>query len=179
MRPERFRAIVAVHLLLLRGNEVLLLQRANTGYEDGNYSVIAGHLNGNETASQAMAREAAEEAGIMLRPADLRFVHIMHRKEAAEEDERIDLFFATTRWQGEPKIGEPEKCGELRWAALDALPTNMVPYVRVALEQYRQNRHFSEFWRLLGPAAGAQSCGGRTKEAADVPAGGDPAAPRS
>ena len=179
MSPERFRAVVAVHLLLLRGEEVLLLRRANTGYEDGNYSVIAGHLDGNETVSQAMAREAAEEAEIMVGSADLRFVHIMHRKEAADADERIDLFFAATRWQGEPKIGEPEKCGELRWAALHALPTNMVPYVRVAFEQFRQNRHFSEFWPVLGPAAGAQSGGGQTEVAADVLAGGDPAGPRS
>ncbi len=177
MRPERFRAIVAVHLLLLRGEEVLLLRRANTGYEDGNYSVIAGHLDGNETASQAMVREAAEEAGIVVRPADLRFAHFMHRREAADVDERIDLFFAATRWRGEPRIGEPEKCDELRWAARDALPTNLVPYVRLALEQVRQNRHFSEFWPILGPAAGAQSGGGQP-EAADVPAGGDPA-PRS
>ena len=146
MRTERFRAVVAVHLFLLRGEEVLLLRRANTGYEDGNYSVIAGHLDGNETASHAMAREAVEEAGISLAPADLRFVHIMHRKEAVEADERIDLFFAATRWQGEPEIAEPEKCSALRWAALDALPPNMVPYVRAALEHYRQHHAYAEFW---------------------------------
>jgi 8-oxo-dGTP diphosphatase len=153
MKPDRFRAVVAVHLLLLRGDEVLLLRRANTGYEDGNYSVVAGHLDGNETASQAMVREAAEEAGIQVAQADLRFVHIMHRKEAAEAEERIDLFFSATRWKGEPVIGEPEKCGELRWASLDALPANMVPYVRVALEEFRQQRFYAEFWPVLGPAA--------------------------
>jgi 8-oxo-dGTP diphosphatase len=146
MKPDRFRAVVAVHLLLLRGDEVLLLRRANTGYEDGNYSVVAGHLDGNETASQAMVREAAEEAGIQVAQADLRFVHIMHRKEAAEAEERIDLFFSATRWEGEPEIGEPEKCGELCWASLDALPANMVPYVRLALEQSRRDRVYTEFW---------------------------------
>jgi 8-oxo-dGTP diphosphatase len=146
MRTERCRAVIAVHLLLLRGEEVLLLRRSNTGYEDGNYSVIAGHLDGNETASQAMVREAAEEAGIIVAPVDLRFVHVMHRKEAAEADERIDLFFAATRWQGEAKIAEPEKCSELCWAALDALPPNMVPYVRAALDHYRQQQAYAEFW---------------------------------
>jgi 8-oxo-dGTP diphosphatase len=145
-QAERFRAVVAVHLLLLRGEAVLLLRRANTGYEDGNYSVVAGHLEGNETASQAMVREAHEEAGILVAPAELRFVHIMHRKEVAEADERIDLFFAATQWQGEPEIREPEKCSELRWAVLDALPSNVVPYVRAALEHYRHNCVYAEFW---------------------------------
>lgn len=149
--PERFRAVVAVHLLLLRGEEVLLLRRAKTGYEDGNYSVVAGHLDGNETASQAMVREAFEEAGIRVALADLRFVHVMHRKESAEADERIDLFFAATRWQGEPQIREPDKCRELRWASLDALPPNVVPYVRAALEHHHQHRAYAEFW----PAATA------------------------
>jgi ADP-ribose pyrophosphatase YjhB (NUDIX family) len=155
MRPERFRAVVAVHLMLLRGREVLLLRRANTGYADGNYSVVAGHLDGNETARQAMVREAAEEAGIIVAPADLRFVHVMHRKEAAEADERIDLFFTATRWQGEPEIREPEKCSELRWASLNALPPNMVPYVRAALDHYRQQRAYAEFW----PAVDAPTSG--------------------
>jgi len=148
---ERFRVVVAVHLLLLRGEEVLLLRRANTGYEDGNYSLVAGHLDGNETARQAMVREGFEEAGIQVAPADLRFVHVMHRKEAVEADERIDLFFAATRWQGEPEIGESEKCSELLWSPLSALPTNMVPYVRAALGHYRQQQAYAEFWLPAAP----------------------------
>ena len=56
LAPRRFRATVAVHLFLLRGGEVLLLRRHNTGYEDGNYSVIAGHLDGAEPATMTLSR---------------------------------------------------------------------------------------------------------------------------
>ena len=45
---KRFKLIVAVHLFLLRNDEIILLRRFNTGYEDGNYSLIAGHIDGNE-----------------------------------------------------------------------------------------------------------------------------------
>lgn len=146
MTRERFQLTVAVHLLLLRADEVLLLRRHNTGYEDGNYSVIAGHLDGQETARQAVVREASEESGIPVAEEDLCFVHVMHRKEAAEADERIDLFFTATRWRGEPAVREPEKCSELRWVDRDALPSNMVPYVRAALGHVQAHQAFAEFW---------------------------------
>lgn len=63
---EQFKMRVAVHLILEHNNEFLLLRRYNTGYEDGNYSVIADHLNGNETIKKAMIRETLEEANITI-----------------------------------------------------------------------------------------------------------------
>lgn len=43
---------VAVYLLLLRERQVLL-RRHNIGYEDGNYSVMAGHVDLGERVTQA------------------------------------------------------------------------------------------------------------------------------
>ena len=66
-RRDQFKIIPAVYLLLFRGTEVLLAKRTNTGYEDGSYGVIAGHVDGNETLRVATAREADEEAGLRMR----------------------------------------------------------------------------------------------------------------
>jgi 8-oxo-dGTP pyrophosphatase MutT (NUDIX family) len=63
---EHIKLPVAVHLFLKKNGKILLLRRYNTGYEDGNYSVIAGHIDGNENIYKAMIREAKEEAGIIL-----------------------------------------------------------------------------------------------------------------
>ena len=63
---DRYKYICAVYLILIKGNQILLLKRVNTGYEDGKYSLVAGHMDGNETIKQAMIREAREEAGIAI-----------------------------------------------------------------------------------------------------------------
>ena len=63
---ERFKLIPTSHLILIKDNKILLSRRFNTGYEDGKYSVVAGHLDGNETFIQAMVGEAREEAGIAI-----------------------------------------------------------------------------------------------------------------
>lgn len=56
--------IVSVYLILVKDGKVLLLRRANTGYEDGNYGLVAGHLDGDESATTGMVREASEESGL-------------------------------------------------------------------------------------------------------------------
>jgi 8-oxo-dGTP diphosphatase len=148
MPRARFQVTPAVHLLLRRDGDVLLLRRFNTGYEDGNYSVPAGHLDGAETVTAAMIREAGEEAGVVISQADLRVEHVMHRNVAGPGSgpaERVDFFLAADRWRGTPGIGEPDKCDEVAWFSLAALPGNVVPYVFSALQCYQRGVSFSEF----------------------------------
>lgn len=141
VEPARFRLIPETHLILVRDARVLLLRRFRTGYEDGKYGLIAGHMDGAESARDATCREAAEEAGIVVRPDDLRFCHVVHR---STRDERVGFFFEAVRYEGEPRNAEPDKCDDLRWFPIDGLPENMVPYVRRALELWRRGVAYSE-----------------------------------
>lgn len=133
---------VAVHIFFLRENEVLLARRHQTGYEDGNYSVVAGHLEAGETLTQAAIREANEEAGVILRPQDLEMAGVMHRRAG---DERVDFFMVARTWEGSISNREPEKCSELGWFSLEALPANLIPYVRQALSNYFEGKWFQEY----------------------------------
>lgn len=143
---DYFKIIPAVYLVLRRDNEVLLLRRANTGYQDGNYSTVAGHLDGDELATEAMAREAKEEAGITIDPAKLRLVHTAHRLSRGQVgQERIDLFFETRKWQGKITNTEPHKCNDLSWFNINNLPENMLPFVRQVLSDIARNINFSEY----------------------------------
>jgi 8-oxo-dGTP diphosphatase len=138
----RFTLIPEAHLLLVQDDRVLLLKRHNTGYEDGNFSVVAGHVDGGETAREAMSREASEEAGLEIKPEDLRLCHVMHRRS---DSERVSFFFTAEVWRGEPENREPHKCSELAWYLRSALPVNMVPYIRHAIEQAARGNPYSEF----------------------------------
>lgn len=142
MSRKTFKVAISVHLLLLRNHEILLMRRINTGYGDGLYSLVAGHLEVGETVSQAVIREAFEEVGITLHPQNVSIVHVMHHRSG---ETRLSLFFRAGNWEGEPANMEPEKCDDLQWFPQAALPENMVPYVKRALEQSQNGELFSEF----------------------------------
>ena len=142
MQRERFKVIPSVYLVLIKDNKILLSRRHNTGYFDGNYSFPAGHLDGNETLKQAMVRETKEEIGVVLDPADLELVHTMNRR--IPDNERVDFFFTTKKWQGEPKIMEPDRCDDLSWFESNDLPKNIIPYIRQAIDSFLNNIIYSE-----------------------------------
>lgn len=139
---NRFTMIASSYLMLIRGGKVLLLRRYNTGYGDGKYSLPAGHVEKHESLTQAGAREFFEEIGVLIKPQDLRLVHVMHRKET---DIRMDFFFTTKTGDQQPVNREPEKCDDLRWFLLSKLPANTIPYIRHAIVCVRKGIVFSEF----------------------------------
>ncbi len=142
MNTERFKFIAEAHLVLERDGELLMLLRQNTGYMDGHWGLVAGHVDGKETFREAMTREAHEEAGLQIAPENLTLSHIMHRNS---DSERVSLFFTPSRWQGTPTNMEPDKCAALTWQPRSALPETTIPYIRAALECIKQGQHYSEF----------------------------------
>jgi len=101
------------------------------------YNLIAGHLDGGETPKAATIREAYEEAGIVIQEDDLVFEHISHSL-TKEGKEYIQFYFSCTKWEGEIKNMEPEKCYSMGFFALDTLPENTTPYIRNTLENYKK-----------------------------------------
>jgi len=80
---ERFKLIISVYVLFVKDEKILMLRRANTGWEDGNYSLVAGHADGNEALTEATIREAKEESGVKIEPADLQLrTHLKSRPQA-------------------------------------------------------------------------------------------------
>ena len=67
---------------------------------------------------------------------------MMHRMDG---EERMDFFFTTEKWEGEPVNNEPDKCDEMKWVSIDELPENTIPYIREGVGAYKKGVVYSEF----------------------------------
>lgn len=143
---ERHQAIAAAYLLLHNTEgATLMLRRANSGYCDGQLGLPAGHVEEGESVVGGMVREAREELGIDVDPADLTFVHVCDRK--ASDGHRLDFFFRCTRWQGEPVIMEPHKATEMRWVHDVLHEPDAIAYIQTTIECVQQGVTYStENW---------------------------------
>lgn len=151
-KKKRFRLTPAAYLVLIKKDKILMIRRANTGFEDGSYSLPAGHLDGEESVTQAIIREAKEEVNIDLKPEDLKVAHVMHRinsesayfDDGVDHSERVDFFLVAEDWAGEIRNMEPEKCDDLKWFDIKNLPANTIDYVRQAISLIEKNIYYSE-----------------------------------
>ncbi|MEU5211440.1 methyltransferase domain-containing protein [Streptomyces sp. NPDC020742] len=168
--PRRHTEVVDVHLVLRRGEEVLLARRAGTGYADGLLHAPSGHVEDGEDVREAMIREAAEELGLRLAPEDLRVGLVMQHCAPPPARPRIGWFFeAEFGAGGEPVNHEPDKCSELVWHRMDDLPDDMVAYCRAGLDGLRAGHRFLLHWHRPGDGiAHAPSTPGRAT-ALDAP----------
>jgi len=151
MSNGKFKLVPASYLVLIKNNKILLLKRFNTGFMDGQYSLVAGHVEEKEGFTKTIIREAEEEANIVIKEPNIKVAHIMNRFEPQEEEkdkdlrERIDVFFEVNEWEGEIKNMEPNKCGDLNWFPLDNLPKNTIPYIKEAINNIQMKKFYSEF----------------------------------
>ena len=142
MTEQRFKLIPFVAVLLRKGNELLLIRRYNTGYDDGMYCCVGGGVDGNEPITDAAIREAKEELGITLKKDNLKVVHAIHYN--SPYGEYIAFLVKATEWDGEPQIMEPHKCDDIRWFPMDALPENMASVEKKVLKDIENDVFYSE-----------------------------------
>lgn len=141
---QRHTEPVDVHLILRQetadGPQILLSRRAGQVYAAGLWHLPSGHLDGpHEDAVTALVREAREETGLIIDPADVRFAVTVHHR-APSGGARIGMFFEVRVWQGTPRILEPAVCDAMDWFPFDALPAPMVAYCRAGLDAYRSGQ---------------------------------------
>jgi 8-oxo-dGTP diphosphatase len=95
-----------------------------------------------ETLPQAAAREALEEIGVTIDPADLSFARLCHHADP-DGQARVGVLFTARRWAGEPVNAEPHKCSEIAWHDLADLPSDVVSYIRTGLDAHDHGTTFA------------------------------------
>lgn len=136
---ERFKPVAGVYLVFKnQSGEILLLRRYNTGFGDGQYSIVSGHIDGGESFLHAAVREGKEEAGVEIKISDLKVLYVLHRMDKAQNYEAINVFIEVKNWRGEIQNTEPEKCDDLSWFDPASLPENVLDYVKYSLSEIQK-----------------------------------------
>lgn len=136
---DRHTVRVAVFVLLVKEGKTFLIRRANTGWADGMFTIPSGHVEKGETVLEAAVKEAREEAGVVIKPEDLEFLHVHY-----VGDVYVNFYFKATVWENEPYCAEPDLCSEVKWVSLDAIPQDTIFQVRHLLKQMGEDSYFSE-----------------------------------
>ncbi len=138
---SRDQFVVVVHVLVLRGSELFLLRRANTGFMDGYYALPGGHQEAGESVSAAAIRECREEIGIT--PRDLQPVCVMPYRSGRHQG--LNFLFETSDYDGEPVINEPELFDAGCWVNAAQLPQPVAVWLPDALALRERKEWYREF----------------------------------
>lgn len=143
MKKERHKIVVAVYAIIIKNGKILLSLRENTGFMDGWYSLVAGHVEADETVDEAMLREAKEEANIVVK--SMKLGTVMFRKGIDGRDDYMDFFFIIDDYEGDIINKEPQKCGELKFFNITNMPNNVLNYVSKAVDNTLKGIPYDNF----------------------------------
>lgn len=146
MSKERYKTKGAVFLIAEYQGKILCQKRQNTGYMDGYIDLgVSGHVEEGEPLTQAMLREAKEEANLCLDSKKLKLVttiHIQHNGEVY-----YYFYFAIHLVATDIeclKINEPQKNSGFVWVDKNHLPEKFLFYNQVALFNMQEAISLSE-----------------------------------
>ncbi|WP_303973690.1 NUDIX domain-containing protein [Streptococcus merionis] len=148
MSKNHFKLYAAIFPIIQDQNgNILLHRRQNTGYMDGFWDLAGtGHIDPNETATEALIRECQEELGIEIQAEALELVHTVHRTGQEDGFPYIYLYFKVSDFNGKPQIMEEKKNAELVWFAPDQLPDLMIEDRKIAILKALAGTIYQE-WR--------------------------------
>ena len=108
------RPILAVSAAIIRGDRVLLTQRAR-GPANGVWTMPGGVVEAGETLSEALVREIDEETKIKIEPVALAgHREVMVRDASGRAERHFVIMCFASRWiSGEPDLNE--ELADARW----------------------------------------------------------------
>ena len=121
---------LAVNLVIQQDDKILLMRRSNTGWNDGMYALMGGHVKDNENIFDAAVREAKEELGIQVKPENLKPLFCMQ-----VNPDHVYFYIGCDKFDGEIKNMEPDQCDDLKFFETDKFPENLIEADKNALDK--------------------------------------------
>jgi len=134
----QIKTILTVRLILEKNKKLLFLKQ--TVKNGGGHSLVGGKIDHNESADQALIREAFEEVGIRLKKKHLQLIHLYRR----DSNKEIIMVYRARKWTGTPEPLEPHKFKKTHWFSTFSLPNDISPTTNHILEMYLKKRFYSE-----------------------------------
>jgi 8-oxo-dGTP diphosphatase len=120
----------AVAGVLRRDNKILFLHRKKNP-ESRTWALPGGKIDFGENPIDALIRELREEIGIEAEIGAL--IGVTSFVDMPSGIHWISPIYFVPVWRGEPAIQEPDKHGQLLWAAPSALPAPLMTPTREAM----------------------------------------------
>ena len=144
MEKEKFLSSIYLIIKNKKG-EILLQRRQGTKLWPGFLALPAGHIDEGENTYEAAIREAKEELDIFFSTEDIIDTFVVNRINKSLPP-YYDIYFEISKYDGEIKINEPEKCSELVWCDLDKLPDDMIEFEKEAISNNKKGIKFSTIY---------------------------------
>ncbi len=109
-------------------------------HEEGRWSLPGGNIEYGESFEDAGVREAYEETGIIVNPDDLEVICVQTDKN--EFAHYISVGMLTRKFEGIPKVMEPDVIVKWQWFDLDKLPNNIFTPSKLTIDCYLQNKFY-------------------------------------
>lgn len=125
---NKLKAGVGIGVMLMKDNKILLGKRHTDPtkadselHGEGTWTMPGGKLEFGESFEEGAKREVYEETGIQLN--EVKIVCVNNDKNQSAHFITIGLF--SNKFEGEPKVMEPDEIVEWQWFRLDDIPSPM------------------------------------------------------
>lgn len=121
---------IGAFVILRNDKNQLLLGKRKNAYKSGHYGFPGGRTEMLEPFTETVIRELQEELGIEAQ--ESKYIGVI--REFQETHNFIHFVFVCTKWSGDIKNMEPDKCEGWQWYDPNTLPTPLLPAHQAALE---------------------------------------------
>ena len=139
---------VGAGVMIMKDGKVLLGKRhddpqkaSSALHGEGMWTMPGGKTDFGEKVHEGIIRETLEETGIRIKEEDLQLLSVTN--DIVPDAHFVTIGFLCEKFEGEPRVMEPDEIVEWRWFPLDGLPMPMYPTSKKMIEHYFAKKIYS------------------------------------